>query len=163
MAFLWRKSFKHAPISISIKGPRGIVSHHLQEVSQVYFGGKPTKTQMFNPQLQTLHSSHVKFTERFSRSRRPESKAKCRFCYFKIRTAQLNVFKFVTLHAMHVFFFVSPRWTRSFPDNLNNQKSYFSKRNDCLIFFIALFIFSNTAVLSLTSSSFSLHAYKFIL
>lgn len=98
MTFLWRKSFKHAPISISIKGPRGIVSHHLQEVSQVYFGGKPTKTQMFNPQLQTLHSSHVKFTERFSRSRRPESKAKCRFCYFKIRTAQLNVFKLVTLH-----------------------------------------------------------------
>lgn len=64
----------------------------------MYFGGKPTKTQMFNPQLQTLHSSHVKFTERFSRSRRPESKAKCRFCYFKIRTAQLNVFKLVTLH-----------------------------------------------------------------
>lgn len=34
----WRTSFKRVPKSISIKGPGGILSHHLLEMSQVYFG-----------------------------------------------------------------------------------------------------------------------------
>lgn len=49
MTYLCSKSFKHVPRSISIKGPEGIVSHHLLEM-KVYFGVEHTKQQMFYPQ-----------------------------------------------------------------------------------------------------------------
>lgn len=38
VTYLRGKSFKFVPRSISIKGPGGILSHHLLETSQVYFG-----------------------------------------------------------------------------------------------------------------------------
>lgn len=88
MTYLFSKSFIHVPRSISIKGPQGIVSHHLLEMSPVYFGEKTTKQQMFNPQQQTSHSQVCRKVLKVYSSW-VQTKVKVFYC-FNIQSIQLK-------------------------------------------------------------------------